>query len=304
MAKTTTMFCAGCYPQSAKDHCVQSFARIGVVKVHWECWSDCNLSCSFCYRTRGVPLNTEDAHRLIRAIYTSGASAIVFAGGDPSIRPDIVTLIEYAKQLHLQVEIQTNAHYLKPEFLNVLKYADLVGVSLDGSDASTHDTFRSKPGNFVRVLNLLENLLNTQVPVVVRSIVAKPNHSSIPSLAYILNNFPNIVRWSLVEFSAIGDGYLNRERYEVDSETFNRITSEARRLFGDPSRVNIYSGQAKIGTYVLVRPDGLVYGTSNSPVDGYYPIIGSIVSDCLSELASKIPFSKNNHLDRYRPLLH
>src|SRR5919199_122548 len=100
-------FCAACTPQSASPQCRNSFKRLGVIKVHWECWSACSLACSFCYRTRGNPLDTEGAKKLLQAISTSGALRIVFAGGDPSLRPDIAQLIHYAHSLNLQVEVHT-----------------------------------------------------------------------------------------------------------------------------------------------------------------------------------------------------
>ncbi len=295
-------FCGGCPPFPVAPICRGSFRRNGVLKVHWECWSECNLACSFCYRAKGSPLDTGSARRLLDAIATSGALGVVFAGGDPSIRPDISVLMRYAHSLGLNVEVQTNAQIVKPEFLEALVAADLVGLSLDGPDTATHDGFRDKPGNFDSVLSLLRVLESEKVPVVVRTIVARPNFLMVPRLAYLLNKLPNLVRWSLLEFSAVGDGFMNRERYELDRALFNVAVEDAARNFANPTKLNIYRDEDKIGTYALVTPSGYVYGTSETTVDGIHPTIGSILQEHLSVLVQGLPFSMKNHQQRYASL--
>src|SRR5206468_9954060 len=95
---------------------------------------------------------TTHAKNLISSVSTSGVQTIVFAGGDPSIRPDISSLIRFARELALRVEVQTNAHHTPKEFLKELQSVELVGLSLHGPNAAVHDAFRNKIGNFERVL--------------------------------------------------------------------------------------------------------------------------------------------------------
>src|SRR5215472_11967938 len=147
-------YCAGCGATTVRTECLNSFRRLGLIKVHWECWSNCNLPCEFCYRTLGQALPTDEAKRLISAVRTGGVETIVFAGGDPSIRPDICELVSSAREQALNVEVQTNAQYTSEEFLHALRTVQLVGLSLDGPNQDVHDAFRGKPGNFERVLRL------------------------------------------------------------------------------------------------------------------------------------------------------
>lgn len=295
----STSFCAGCAPRVADLACQGSFARLGILKVHWECWSACNLPCAFCYRTQGAPLGTEPSMQLLEAVSTSGASTIVFAGGDPSIRPDIVSLITHARLLGLRVEVQTNAHYVTQDFLTALGTVNLVGLSLDGPDAKTHDRFRGKPGNFVRVVRLLRLLTESNVPVVVRSIVAKSNFKAVPRIARLLEGMPTVVRWSLLEFSALGEGFVQREKYALGRAVFDNVTEEIRRVFAGPAHLDIYRAEAKIGTYALITPSGALYGTTESTVEGIFPTLGSICQEHLRVLAERLPFSRENHSRRY-----
>jgi len=280
-----------------------SLSRLGVIKVHWECWSECNLHCSFCYRTLGKPLDTASAARLLKAVKCGGARSIVFAGGDPSIRRDIAVLVTLSHSLGLQVEVQTNGHFLTPQFRDVLEKVELVSLSLDGCDADGHDSFRDKPGNFNRVLAVLKWLGEKNVPVCVRSVVCRPNYHSVPGVAHLISGMENIVRWSLMEFNPVGEGFTNRQKYLLDPPLFDRAIAKAQARYVGPAQVDVYRSAAMAGTYFLITPDGRVYGTGTPLDNGFYPTLGSILSDHLSLLASRLPFSADNHRRRYQQVV-
>jgi len=175
----------------------------------------------------------------------------------------------------------------------------MVGLSLDGPDASTHDSFRNKAGNFDRVIALLNLLSQWQVPVIVRSILAKPNYESVPRIGQILQGLDNVSRWSILQFSPVGEGYRNSKQYDLAEDEFDRVSNQIQSGFHTPAKVNIYRAEDKVGTYALVTPSGEVYGTSDQPENGRFPTIGSIIGDHLCTLASRLPFSKEHHIRRY-----
>jgi len=297
-----SVICGGCAPGPVSGMCRGCFERLGIIKVHWECWYECNLSCPFCYRTNGSALTTKDARKMLRIVATSGAKHIVFAGGDPSLRRDIIELIEDARSLNLRVELQTNAQHIGKDLLEkLISDVEVVGLSLDGPDANTHDTIREKPGNFDSVLKLLQKLQENNVPVIIRSLVTKLNYHTIPDLSDVLKKFPNIVRWSLLEFSPVGEGFLNRERYMLDKSTFELIVEKVRQAFGK-DKLDVYTADKKIGTYALITPSGLLYGVTDKSALNSYPTIGSILEEHLSVLSERLPFSAKNHGKRYSGL--
>ena len=290
--------CGGC-ADTASDRCVNAFARVGVAKVHWECWSRCNLPCRFCYREIGHPLDTANARRLIEIIATSGVNQIVFAGGDPSLRGDVVELIRHAKAVGLRIEVQTNAHELPDEFQNaLLGEVDLVGLSLDSSNPKIHDEFRGRDGNFERVVRLLDDLRESQIPTVVRSVVSSKNYQSISAIGKRLREYPNVRRWSLLEFTPIGVGFIHRGDYELSSETFEEVVLQAKEEASGIVSVDVYRNADKKGTYALVTPDGRLYGTMQ-PINGRYPIVGHTLTNHLSDLAGDLGFDRDKHQKRY-----
>ena len=290
--------CGGCCPREPNAHCVGAFARIGILKVHWECWSDCNLSCPFCYRTVDPPLDLADGKRLLRIVKTSGVQGIVFTGGDPSLRPDLIDLIAYARDLDLWTEIQTNAQEQSSTFHNLLLNVNLVGVSLDGCDPESHDLFRLQPGNYEQVTALLRYLEQHRIPVVVRSIVAQSNYTRIASLGPILSPYQNVVRWVLMEFKPIGGGYTNRGEYLLERKAFEEVVKRARSLTGQHPKIDVYRVEDSIGIYALITATGQLFGVSKSEGESH-PTLGSMFSSHLGELADELLFSRERHWQRY-----
>jgi MoaA/NifB/PqqE/SkfB family radical SAM enzyme len=294
-----TAFCGRCDDAAVRAACRGSLERLGAHKVHWECWSECNLSCQFCYRTRGVPLETPDAERLLAAVAVAGAETIVFAGGDPSLRRDIGHLLRRARALGLTTEVQTNAHHAPADFRQALTEADSAGLSLDGPTAEIHDRFRSKRGNFARVFEVLDHLECAGVPVTVRTVVAQPNFRQLAEIGELLLPYGNVAFWHLLEFSAVGAGYRNRQRYELERALFDEVVVQVTARYEGKLEVHARRSEVKSGAYVMITPDGAVYGTADQTVDGLFPRVGSVLQDHLSELAERIEFRREVHEDRY-----
>lgn len=295
------MLCGGCGSGSVQAVCVDAFAKAGVSKIHWECWSECNLPCAFCFRMKGQALDTAESIELLRIVKTGGTKTIAFAGGDPSLRTDLTDLVDFAKTCGLVVEIQTNSQHQPVSFLSTLENVDLVGVSLDANEAECHDLFRGKPGNFKQVIRLLDFLEDCRTPVVVRSVVSALNYDSVPPVADVLRNYNNVVRWSLLEFTPIGSGFDNRAQFELPRQQYELTAAEAKRRAGTDIEIDIYRNEDKAGTYALVTPDGQLYGTAEGK-DGDYPKVGSVLDTHLTELVRRLVFDPKRHEKRYADL--
>ncbi|MGW9195552.1 radical SAM protein [Micromonospora chersina] len=297
--ESSTGFCGGC-DRTPRLACLGSFARRGVRMVHWECWSRCNLSCSFCYRTRSSPLRGADARRLIQALAASGVSGLTFAGGDPSLRRDLPDLCRMAKTAGLAVEVQTNAHVHSVALIESLMYVDSIALSLDGATPGAHDNVRSAPGNFVQNLRFLGLLAERHVSTRVRTVVTSQASESIAPLGRILSQFDCVVEWGLQELCAVGDGLKVYDDLHAASEDFEELFAYVKRVY---PRLNCraMTSESKVGLYAMIRSDGELYGTLGDVTkEGFYPTAGNLLREHLSTLAMALPIDNAAHRRRYR----
>lgn len=116
--------------------------------ISWNTTNQCNMSCKHCYRDAMMAhpeeLDTKEAKTLIEEIAKAGFKIMIFSGGEPLMRPDILELIAYASHLKLRPVIGSNGTLIDEEFAKQLKQAGTmgIGISLDSMDAIKHNQFR------------------------------------------------------------------------------------------------------------------------------------------------------------------
>ena len=70
--------------------------------VSWMTTNKCNLTCKHCYQDAGenksAELTTSEALKLIDEIAKAGFKIMIFSGGEPMTRPDIVELVGFQAQ--------------------------------------------------------------------------------------------------------------------------------------------------------------------------------------------------------------
>lgn len=93
--------------------------------ISWNTTNACNMFCDHCYRDAGCKadeeLNTQEAKTLLEQIAKAGFKIMIFSGGEPLMRPDIVELVEYATKLGLRSVFGTNGTLITEEMALKLK---------------------------------------------------------------------------------------------------------------------------------------------------------------------------------------
>ncbi len=147
----------------AADSCAPTSSRIRKPIVVWNITRTCNLKCVHCYADAAAnkfpgELDWEQCCAVIDDLAAYGANALLFSGGEPTVHPRFMDLLERAIAKGLKVTISTNGTRITPE--SAARFKELgvayVGISLDGIGA-VHDQFRGVKGAFeqaVRGFNL------------------------------------------------------------------------------------------------------------------------------------------------------
>lgn len=179
--------------------------------VVWNFTYRCNLSCKHCYSDAGnssrMELSTEEAMNVVNQIADFGVTSLAFSGGEPLMRRDFFEVAGHAVDSGLYVSLATNGTLLTQENVRKLKEIGLnyVEVSLDGSDAKTHDHFRGQTGAFEQALRGLKNCVNEDLCTCLAVTATKNNLTEIPSMLAMAEN-TGIKRFTLFNFVPTGRG--------------------------------------------------------------------------------------------------
>ena len=145
--------------------------------VSWNVTNACNMYCAHCYRDAGCKaedeLSTEQAKKLLTEIKRAGFQIMIFSGGEPLMRPDILELVKFADGLGLFPVFGTNGTLITPQMARDLKAAGAraMGISLDSLDAAKHDKFRSFPGGWQGAVDGMKNCKAAGLPFQIHTTV-------------------------------------------------------------------------------------------------------------------------------------
>lgn len=126
----------------------------------------CDSKCTFCFTEwiRHEPKLTfqQAAMALDEASEISAVKAVVFTGGEPTIRNDLIDLASYAAARGFRsIALQTNGHRIaNSSYLDRIVAAGINEflLSLHGATPSTHDQITCHPGSFELVCKALVSL--------------------------------------------------------------------------------------------------------------------------------------------------
>ena len=147
----------------------------------------CNNNCFFCYT--GGPrkvqeLSTADWKNALDKIWESGIPQVVFTGGEPTLRADLVELVDHARQF--VTGLITNGRKLAklaPELHQVsLDYAQ---VSLESHLPELHDRMVGVTGAWQETCDGIRGAIASGLEVITNTTLTKDNIEFLPDLIKI-----------------------------------------------------------------------------------------------------------------------
>jgi len=160
--------------------------------VVWNMTRRCNLKCMHCYSASADmeypdELTTDEGKTLIDDLAAFGAPVILFSGGEPLMRRDLLELAQYAADKGMRAVISTNGTLITKDIAAQLRKINLsyVGVSLDGLE-KTHDRFRGAKGAFAKAMEGIRNCREAGIKVGIRFTVNKRNLADVPAMFDLL----------------------------------------------------------------------------------------------------------------------
>jgi MoaA/NifB/PqqE/SkfB family radical SAM enzyme len=136
----------------------------------------CNCDCVYCSFTsmkkNAAPLNTNELIHVIRQSQELGVSTINFVGGEPLMHQNLFELIESVDKDLSQVILFTNGHSLKEKAKGLSKAGlTAVIVSIDSSEAKTHDSIKGLDGLFQQAVKGIQAAKKEKLLVGISTVV-------------------------------------------------------------------------------------------------------------------------------------
>jgi len=191
------------------------------------------MKCEFCFGPTAADspsdLPTSQAKSLVDALASKGVKTLIFSGGDPLCRPDLLNLLSYAHSLGLKTVLHTNGLLVSDSFLSRASgILDRVNLPLDG-DETTNSQMRRNPEHFAVVAGLLNKLSQQdKIKLSVTTVLSSINVHCIEFLASFLQRF-KVGKWFVYQFRpGRGRSVQNADAFLLSAEEFSAAESRAR----------------------------------------------------------------------------
>ncbi len=165
------------------DLMISSMSKDG----HWHC----NQKCMHCYAGEQVNANvkeltTDEWKKIIDKCRKAWIPELTFTGGEPTLRDDLVELIDYSKWF--VTRLNTNGVLLTESLCKDLMDAslDAVQITLYSSNPSIHNLLVGAP-NFDKTIEGIKNALSAGLNVSVNTPLCTLNQDYIKTLKFLKN---------------------------------------------------------------------------------------------------------------------
>ena len=211
-----------------------------------------------------------------------GAIAISLNGGEPTLHPNIVDMLEISTK-NFRTDIFTNATKITEEFCkSILNLSiDKFFISLDGFEKH-HDKVRGD-GNYQKTLEGIRLLKKNGFRVWINSILHQENEDELPQFQKFCMETLKVNGMKFVPVNPIGNAKQNMEMFKYPEKTRNSLVEFPNAVEDShPMRKsNILKCRAGLGT-IYITAKGEVYPCNYFRRAAF--CIGNINQNKLSEL--------------------
>jgi 12,18-didecarboxysiroheme deacetylase len=208
--------------------------------VVWNVTRRCNLKCVHCYAHArdeefSGELSTSEGKAILDDLAAFGSPVVLFSGGEPLVRPDLIELAEYAVGKGMRAVISTNGTLINRRIAGDLKKVGLsyVGISLDGLD-EVNDRFRGVKGAFRRAMDGILACQDAGIKVGLRFTMNRLNAQEIPGIFDLLekHDIPRVCFYHLV-YAGRGSDLMKEDlSHQETREAVDLIIDRTAGLFG------------------------------------------------------------------------
>jgi radical S-adenosyl methionine domain-containing protein 2 len=254
-----------------------------IPSVNFHLWEPCNMRCKFCFATfldmkqtilpKGH-LPKEQSLEVVRQLAAAGFQKITFVGGEPTLCPWLIELIQEAKKLGMNTGIVTNGTRLTADYLSELRpYLDWIGLSVDSLNEETNVSIGraitgKKALNRNHYYELVELINSFRFLLKINTVVNRLNLEE--NLSEFIRR-SKTSRWKVFQVLPIeGENDRFIRNFEISSYEFDAYLQRHSEL-GEilvPERNEVMKG-----SYAMVDPAGRFFENSTGALQYSQPIL-------------------------------
>jgi radical SAM protein with 4Fe4S-binding SPASM domain len=255
----------------------------------------CQNDCPHCYveRPKDFPeMSTEKWKRVIDRCWEQGIPHLTFTGGEATLRPDLVELIQYAEDLGIITGLQTNGRKLRDRaYLDQLLLAGLdhIQITLESHDPAIHDEMVGVQGAWQESVDGIRTVVDADVYMMTNTTMTTANVGGIEeTIAFAASlGVPTFGCNSLIYSGSavgVGSGIPEGELEPILERVKEAVQEHHMRLIWytptqycelDPVGMELGIKGCTAARYnMCVEPNGDVL-----PCQSYYVSLGNILTD-------------------------
>ena len=191
---------------------------------------NCNQKCEFCYAagqhySAMHELSTDEWKSAIDKLRAAGVPMITFTGGEPTMRDDIVELVDYSKWF--VTRLNTNGINISQDMAQGLKGAglDSIQITLYSSDEAIHNKLVGSE-HFSDTVNGIKNAVSAGLDMSVNTPLCKLNKNYSETLVMLHSLGVRFI--TLSGLICTGGANLNHDDYDLTEDELYEIVKNAK----------------------------------------------------------------------------
>lgn len=270
--------------------------KVNIIITH-----KCNLMCKHCYMNAGNK-DLEDCNiifdkfkNVIQKIKSMNINEIMLTGGECTVSPIFLKILEYCKENKIKPSIFTNGFAFDHKILN---FVDDYCLSLDGLEKN-HNYLRGNSMGFKKTINTIKFLQDKGKKVTIQVTITNSNLNEILDIINLLNSL-NVKNINLCCLLDEGRSLSNNLDSNIDLTILNSIIEDAYRKTGYNIKIhsNVFN---KIDTKLFLKTKSITFPLWIDLINDSFYLIkdNSIFSKPLIKLSIKNIINLNKSVNNY-----
>lgn len=213
----------------------------------------CNLLCSFCLASNKYEnLTLEEIKESISILKNNGLKNIRLSGGEPTVRKDLIHIIDHCTKLNLNTILCSNLYNIDSIYDDLITYPIIIKTSIHG-DEKLHNSITGINSYKFTIKNI-QRLVKDNIEVDIHNVLTEPNYLKLENL---INHSINLGVKKISFISLIprerGDTFLNGKNPPKMKIELDKLRKKYSQL------INIKFKDFYNKHYYVFEPDGNLY---------------------------------------------